>query len=611
MTMATASEIIKNDQSHVIHPLHHSSEAAEPLVIVEGHGAVIKDIHGNEYIDGLAGLWNVSVGHGREELARAAFEQMKKLAYFSNYVGNANIPAVELATKIVSLSYPNMAAVFFTCGGAEANESAFKTARFYWKAKGKPDKVKVIARQNAYHGVTLQAMSATGMAPYWKMFEPRVPGFLHIQAPYQYRFQGARAGETVGQAAARELEEAILREGADTVAAFIAEPIIGGGGVLVPAGRLLPAHPRDLHQARRAVHRRRGHHGLLPDRPVVRPDALERPAGHPVVREGGDVRLPPLGGIVVSRDIFEAMNTVKPEDRWMHAYTYSGHPTCCAVGLANIGIMERERLWERSAQLGTRLYQGLLALQKELPAIGDVRGGKGLLAARGAGLRPDDEGRLPGRPEGRAAGPPGHGEARLRDPDPELPGAGRHVLRADLLLAAPGHHRAADRPRAGDRAGVDQGGRPRVRPPGPRSLGSLRGAGGREPAPRRRRVNARAPAALGRSRIAEWLAARARRYAGAEPVRAPRILPSAADMTTMAAGSTGRREVERAGETGACRAACGGRGARERGPAGMRGRETWRCAAWTSGTSSRRAPRRIWGVGAGRGQTSRTPERAP
>ena len=239
MTMA-ASDLIKNDQSHLIHPLHHSSEAAEPLVIVEGHGAVIKDIHGNEYIDGLAGLWNVAVGHGREELARAAADQMKKLAYFSNYVGSSNIPAVEFATKIVSLSYPNMAAVFFTCGGAEANESAFKTARFYWKAKGKPDKVKVIARQNAYHGVTLQAMSATGMAPYWKMFEPRVPGFLHIQAPYPYRFQGARAGETVGHAAARELEEAILREGPDTVAAFIAEPIIGAGGVIVPPDDYFP-----------------------------------------------------------------------------------------------------------------------------------------------------------------------------------------------------------------------------------------------------------------------------------------------------------------------------------------------------------------------------------
>ncbi len=376
-----AADLIKNDQSHLIHPLHHSSEAAEPLVVVEGHGAVIKDIHGNEYIDGLAGLWNVSVGHGREELARAAADQMKKLAYFSNYVGTSNIPAVELATKIVSLSYPNMAAVFFTCGGAEANESAFKTARFYWKAKGKPGKFKVIARQNAYHGVTLQAMSATGMAPYWKMFEPRVPGFLHIQAPYPYRFQGARAGETVGQAAARELEEAILREGPDTVAAFIAEPVIGGGGVIVPPDDYFP-RVREICTKHDVLFIgdevitgfcRTGqwfaltHWNVQPD---IQSFAKAVTSGYA-----------PLGGIVVSRDIFETMNTVKPEDRWMHAYTYSGHPMCCAVGLANIGIMERERLWERSAKLGTRLYQGLLGLQKELPAIGDVRGGKGLIAA--------------------------------------------------------------------------------------------------------------------------------------------------------------------------------------------------------------------------------------
>src|SRR5260221_126979 len=128
-----------------------------------------------------------------------------------------------------------MQAVFLTSGGAEANESAFKTARFYWKARGKPDKVKIIARDQAYHGLTLQTMSATGMGRgYWKMFEPRVPGFVHIPTCYPYRYQGARPGESVGQAAARELEEAILREGPDTIAAFVGEPIHGAGGVFYP-----------------------------------------------------------------------------------------------------------------------------------------------------------------------------------------------------------------------------------------------------------------------------------------------------------------------------------------------------------------------------------------
>ena len=380
-TTLEPAELIKNDQAHLIHPLHHGSEAAEPLVVVEGHGAMIKDIHGNEYIDGLSCLWNVSVGHGREELARAAHDQMKKLAYFSNYVGSSNIPAVELATKLIGLTYPNLSGVYFTCGGAEANESAFKTARFYWKAKGKPNKTKVIARQNAYHGVTLQTMSATGMAPYWKMFEPRVPGYLHIQAPYPYRFEGAKPGESVGHAAARELEEAIVREGADTVAAFIAEPIIGGGGVLVPPDDYFPKI-RELCTKHEVLFIgdevitgfcRTGqwfaltHWGVQPD---IQSFAKAVTSGYA-----------PLGGIVVSREIHDMMNSVPPADRWMHAYTYSGHPMCCAVGLANLEIMERERLWERSAKMGTRLHQGLLGLQKDLAAIGDVRGGKGLLCA--------------------------------------------------------------------------------------------------------------------------------------------------------------------------------------------------------------------------------------
>jgi adenosylmethionine-8-amino-7-oxononanoate aminotransferase len=185
----------------------------------------------------------------------------------------------------------------------------------------------------------------------------------------------------VGQAAARELEEAILREGADTVAAFIAEPIIGGGGVLVPPDDYFP-RIREIctkHDVlfigdevitgfcRTGQWFALSHWNVQPD---IQSFAKAVTSGYA-----------PLGGIVVSRDIFETMNTVKPEDRWMHAYTYSGHPMCCAVGIANIAIMERERLWERSAKLGTRLYQGLLELQKELPVIGDVRGGKGLLAA--------------------------------------------------------------------------------------------------------------------------------------------------------------------------------------------------------------------------------------
>ena len=372
--------LIKDDQDHWIHPLHHPSEHLEPLLLVLGRGAVITDIQGREYLDGLAGLWNVNVGHGRQELAQAAADQMNELAYYSGYTGSSNVPAIQLASKLISIAYPNMQGVFFTSGGAESNESAFKTARFYWKAKGKPDKVKIISRTLSYHGVTLQAMSATGMSPYWKMFEPRVPNFVHIPNCYPYRQEGARPGETAGQTAARLLEEALLREGADTVAAFIAEPIHGGGGVLYPTDDYFPLVRQvcDRHNVLFIADEvitgfcRTGRWFALEHWKVL-PDIMSFAKG---VSSG----YLPLGGIMVSKAIKQAMDEVKPEDRWMHAYTYSGHPTCCAVGLKNLEIMERERLWERAAAMGTRLHEGLKAALGDHKHVGDIRGGKGLLA---------------------------------------------------------------------------------------------------------------------------------------------------------------------------------------------------------------------------------------
>ena len=309
----TAAELVKADQEHLIHPLHHPVDNAEPVIYVRGRGATVVDIGGHEYLDGLSGLWNVNVGHGRAELAEAAAAQMKELAYFSGYVGSSNIPAITLANRLMEITYDNMQAVFFASGGAEANESAFKTARFYWKATGKPEKFKIISRQQGYHGVTLQAMSATGMGAYWKMFEPRV-------------------------------REVCTRH--DVL--LIADEVITG---FCRTGRWFAlAHWN------------------------VKPDMLSFAKG---VTSG----YLPLGGIIVSKAIKDAMDSVKPEDRWMHAYTYSAHPTCCAVGLKNLEIMTRERLWENAAKMGDRLYAGLKQTFGDHPNVGDIRGGKGLLAA--------------------------------------------------------------------------------------------------------------------------------------------------------------------------------------------------------------------------------------
>ena len=240
MTTWNVSTLLAEDRDHLLHPLYHPDDHVKPHVWVRGKGAVLTDAEGREFLDGLACLWNVNVGHGRRELADAAAEQMATLAYATNYVGSSNVPAIRLAQRLTELAYPNLSATYFASGGAEANESAFKTARFYWKVKGRPDKVKIISRQYGYHGVTLATMSATAVPGYTKMFEPRVPNFIHTATPYSYRFEGAKPGETVGQAAARMLEETILKEGPQTVAAFIAEPVQGAGGIIVPPDDYFP-----------------------------------------------------------------------------------------------------------------------------------------------------------------------------------------------------------------------------------------------------------------------------------------------------------------------------------------------------------------------------------
>jgi putrescine---pyruvate transaminase len=379
MTAADVQEHTQADLAHLIHPLYHPSAHQSPKIWVEGHGAVLKDIEGNEYIDGLSCLWNVNIGHGRRELAEVALEQMSTLAYASAYTGSTNIPAIRLAEKLSELAYPSINTFFFTSGGAESSESSFKTARFYWKAAGKPDKVKVISRMKGYHGVTMAAMSATGLPVYWPMFEPRVPGFLHIESPYPYRFVNKTPEVSDGIAAANLLEEAILREGPETVAAFIAEPVQGAGGVIVPQddyfGRI-----REICDQYEVL--------LISDEVITgfgrtgRWFGLEHYGIEPDIMQfakGITSGYVPLGGIGVSDRIKEAINSVPGDKRWMHAYTYSGHPTCCAVALKNIEIIEREGLVARAETLGARLLSGLESLL-ELDGVGNVRG-KGMMAA--------------------------------------------------------------------------------------------------------------------------------------------------------------------------------------------------------------------------------------
>ena len=368
--MPDTSQLLEIDRRHLIHPLHHVSDHQAPLLIAEGNGPFLYTADGREIIDGLSGLWNVNIGHGRKELAAAAAKQMERLAFASAYVGATNEPAVRLAERLVDISYSNISAVYFTTAGAESNESAFKFARYYWKVKGKPEKTKFVSRIHGYHGVTMAAMSATGMAAYHKMFGPLIPGFVQVPAPYPYRWSGKTEP---GQGAADALEERIRAEGPDTVAAVIAEPVMGAGGVIVPPDTYWPALRRvcDKHDVLLIADEvitgfgRTGRMFAL-DRWNVEPDLVS-------FAKGVTSAYVPLGGVLVSKKVHEVVTSAPADQKFMHAATYSGHPVCCAVGLANLDILQEDGLPERAATMGKHLLGGLHALS-DFPEVGEVRG---------------------------------------------------------------------------------------------------------------------------------------------------------------------------------------------------------------------------------------------
>jgi adenosylmethionine-8-amino-7-oxononanoate aminotransferase len=375
MATVTKPEMVSRDLEHLIHPLHSRKAHESAHVWVRGQGAILIDADGKEYIDGLAGLWNVVAGHGRKELGAAAAAQMETLGYCSAYAGSSNPPAIELAEKLSQLCYPSINRFFFTSGGSESTETSIKVARSYWRLRGREQKSKVISRQWGYHGVTLAAMSATGIQSYWPLFEPRVPGFVHIPSPYPYRY-AAPAGESQGVAAANELEKAILREGADSVAMFIAEPVQGAGGVIPPQDDYFPRIREicDRYEVLFVADEvitgfgRTGKWFAL-DHWGVEPDVVQFAKA---ITSGYF----PLGGVGVNDGIAAVLDgSASP---WMHAYTYSAHPVGCAVALRNIRIIEEEGFPEQAAEKGEYLLQSLRAALGDHAHVGDLRG-KGLM----------------------------------------------------------------------------------------------------------------------------------------------------------------------------------------------------------------------------------------
>ena len=367
------------DRSNVWHPIfqHQALRHTDLTVFKEAHGTTVIDSEGNHYLDAMSGLWNVNVGYGRKEIADAVYEQIQQLSYYP--LSQINMPATLLADKLAQILPGDLHHVFYSNSGSEANETSIKIARQYGRQRYPgQNRHKIIARYRGYHGFTYGAMSATGQTQRRKIFEPLVPGFLHAHPPYCYRCPLEKSHPECGVACADEIERIIQWEGVDTVIAVIAEPIIGGGGVIVPPDDYIP-------RLREICDR----HGLLLilDEVItgfgrtgelfacnhwdVQPDIIS-------LAKGLTSGYLPLGASVVTSKVFDVFRGSSDDNlEFAQVATYGGHPVTCAAALANIDILLEERLWENSARVGGYLLEKLEVLS-ELPIVGDIRG-KGLM----------------------------------------------------------------------------------------------------------------------------------------------------------------------------------------------------------------------------------------
>ncbi len=370
--------LLAADRKHVWHSLlqHQLLDKKPPLLIREGRGCIVIDQGGKEYIDAMAGLFCVNVGYGRSEIVEAVAQQMGRLPFYP--LSQAHAPAIRLAETLASIVPPGLERVYFCNSGSEAVETALKLARQYGRQVHKSEnRYKVIARYRGYHGFTMGALSATGQVSRRRAFEPLVPGFFHVNPPDRYRCPHCQGAPACTLACADEIEAKVLYEGPDTVAAIIAEPVIGGGGVIVsPDGYL---------QRLREICDRWGILLIL-DEVITGFGRTGLPFGCQhwkvipdimTVAKGMTSGYLPLAAAITSQRIFDAF-LGEPEEgvHFSQVSTFGGHPVACAAASANLEILLRERLWENAATVGEYLMERLRAIRH--PWIGEVRG-KGLL----------------------------------------------------------------------------------------------------------------------------------------------------------------------------------------------------------------------------------------
>ena len=374
------SELLEADDHH-IHPF--TDEPAlrrEGVRIIErAEGPYVFDTGGKRILDGMAGLWCVNVGYGREELARAAYDQMRDLAYYNAFFKSTTPPAARLAKRIAALAPKHMNRVFFGSSGSEANDTAIRTVRHYWALKGRPEKQTIISRRDAYHGSTIAATSMGGMGAMHGQMGPALPGFVHVMAPYH--FGNAMDGESedeFGLRAAGEIEEAILNIGPENVAAFVGEPIQGAGGVKIPPRTYWPEVQRICREYNVLLMLDEVITGFGRIGAWFAAESMDIAPDTMTLAKAVTSGYQPLSAVVVSDEI---ARTVGEGGEYFHGYTYSGHPVACAVALENIRIIEEEGLIERvHDDTGPYLLEALRTAFAQHANIGEVRG-FGLLAA--------------------------------------------------------------------------------------------------------------------------------------------------------------------------------------------------------------------------------------
>jgi L-2,4-diaminobutyrate transaminase len=366
------------DMRSFFHPFTALAEHLEtgPRVITEGEGVWVKDLDGQRYIDAVAGLWCVNIGYGRKPVADAIYEQTRKLAYFHAFSSMANEPSIRLADRLTRLAPGQMSKVLFGCTGSDANDTNVKLVWYYNNLRGRPDKVKIIARERGYHGVTVAAASLTGLPLLHKSFHLPIPEVRHVACPDPYRGKPKDMSELAYSAElARALDETIEREGSDTVAAFIAEPVMGAGGVHVP--------PEGYFAAIQPVLRK--HDVLLiADEVICGFGRLGRWFGSELydiepdlvtIAKGLTSGYIPMSASLVGERIWQVLiEHSRAAGPFGHGYTYSAHPVAAAAAMANLDIIEGEDLVSNAATTGAYFQELIRARFAEHPLIGHIRG---------------------------------------------------------------------------------------------------------------------------------------------------------------------------------------------------------------------------------------------